>query len=172
VERILRNLLGNAIDHSEGRPVVVRIASDANAATIAVRDHGLGLRPGEAGLVFNRFWRGDPSRSRLTGGTGLGLAISMEDARLHGGWLQAWGERGRGALFRLTLPLRPDSVLPSRPDALAPLPAEDAEDGVPNLTLPDDDASRNNTPAGGAVRPPLTSTRVGAGSVPVRGPVS
>lgn len=135
IERILRNLIGNAIDHSEGRPVVVRIASDGAAATIAVRDHGLGLRPGEAGLVFNRFWRGDPSRSRLTGGTGLGLAISLEDARLHGGWLQAWGERGHGALFRLTVPLRADSVLPSRPTPLEPEPAQDAEDGVPETLV-------------------------------------
>ena len=61
--------------------------------------------------MFNRFWRGDPSRSRLTGGTGLGLAISLEDARLHDGWLQAWGERGRGAQFRLTLPRRAGHTL-------------------------------------------------------------
>ncbi|MEO9138394.1 MAG: MtrAB system histidine kinase MtrB, partial [Jatrophihabitans sp.] len=104
VERILRNLLGNALDHGEGKPVVVTIGFDEDAAAVTVRDHGVGLRPGEASLVFNRFWRGDPSRSRLTGGTGLGLAISLEDARLHDGWLQAWGERGRGAQFRLTLP--------------------------------------------------------------------
>ena len=76
VERILRNLLGNALDHGEGRPVVVTIGRDDDAVAITVRDHGVGLRPGEAGLVFNRFWRGDPSRSRLTGGTGLGLAIA------------------------------------------------------------------------------------------------
>ncbi len=130
IERILRNLIGNAIDHSEGRPIVIRIASDGTAATVAVRDHGVGLRPGEAGLVFNRFWRGDPSRSRLTGGTGLGLAISLEDARLHGGWLQAWGERGHGALFRLTVPLQAGSVLPNRPEPLEPDPAQDAEDGM------------------------------------------
>ena len=106
VERILRNLLGNALDHGEGRPVVITVGCDDDAVAVTVRDHGVGLRPGEAGLVFNRFWRGDPSRSRLTGGTGLGLAISLEDARLHDGWLQAWGERGRGAQFRLTLPRR------------------------------------------------------------------
>jgi two-component system sensor histidine kinase MtrB len=123
VERILRNLLGNALDHAEGRPVVVMIGSDEQAAAVTVRDHGVGLRPGEAGLVFNRFWRGDPSRSRLTGGTGLGLSISLEDARLHGGWLQAWGERGLGAQFRLTLPrqagqLLTGSPLPLEPEAL------------------------------------------------------
>ncbi|MCW2494583.1 MtrAB system histidine kinase MtrB [Jatrophihabitans sp.] len=127
VERILRNLLGNALDHSEGRPVVITIGYDDDAAAVTVRDHGVGLRPGEAGLVFNRFWRGDPSRSRLTGGTGLGLAISLEDARLHDGWLQAWGERGRGAQFRLTLPRLAGHTLMSSPLPLAPDEHEDDE---------------------------------------------
>jgi two-component system sensor histidine kinase MtrB len=127
VERILRNLLGNALDHGEGRPVVLTIDADEQAAAVTVRDHGVGLRAGEAGLVFNRFWRGDPSRSRMTGGTGLGLAISLEDARLHGGWLQAWGDRGLGAQFRLTLPrsagdVLTSSPLPLEPDALIDVP--------------------------------------------------
>lgn len=120
VERILRNLLGNALDHGEGGPVVITVAADEEAAAVTVRDHGVGLRPGEAGLVFNRFWRGDPSRSRLTGGTGLGLAIALEDARLHGGWLQAWGERGVGAQFRLTLPRRAGEAVTSSPLPLEP----------------------------------------------------
>jgi two-component system sensor histidine kinase MtrB len=120
IERILRNLLGNAIDHGEGRPIRVIVQRYESRIEISVRDYGVGLRPGEAGLVFNRFWRGDPSRSRLTGGTGLGLAISLEDARLHGGWLQAWGERGNGALFRLTIPVDADTPLPATPLPLAP----------------------------------------------------
>jgi two-component system sensor histidine kinase MtrB len=120
VERILRNLLGNALDHGEGKPIEITIAFDDDCAAVTVRDHGVGLRPGEAGLVFNRFWRGDPSRSRLTGGTGLGLAISLEDARLHDGWLQAWGERGRGAQFRLTLPRLAGHTLVSSPLPLDP----------------------------------------------------
>ncbi|MDF2976927.1 MAG: histidine kinase [Actinomycetospora sp.] len=129
VERILRNLLANAIDHGEGRPIEVRLAADEGALAVVVRDHGVGLKPGEAGLVFNRFWRADPSRQRRSGGTGLGLAISLEDARLHGGWLQAWGEVDRGAVFRLTLPLRHGerlrtSPLPLLPVAAAPAAAE------------------------------------------------
>jgi two-component system sensor histidine kinase MtrB len=120
VERILRNLVGNALDHGEGKPVVITIGYDVDAVAITVRDHGVGLRPGQAALVFNRFWRGDPSRSRLTGGTGLGLAISLEDARLHDGWLQAWGERGRGAQFRLTLPRRAGHTLMHSPLPLDP----------------------------------------------------
>jgi two-component system sensor histidine kinase MtrB len=118
VERVLRNLLVNAVDHAEGGPVEVSVAG---AVAIVVRDHGLGLKPGEAGLVFTRFWRGDPSRARTTGGTGLGLAIALEDVRLHGGWLQAWGEPGVGAAFRMTLPRKAAapfdvSPLPLRPD--------------------------------------------------------
>ena len=127
IERIMRNLLGNALDHGEGRPVTVTVRADEDAIAVTVRDHGVGLRPGEAGLVFNRFWRGDPSRSRLTGGTGLGLAISLEDARLHGGWLQAWGERGDGAQFRLTLPRRLGHELETSPLPLEPLPLESPE---------------------------------------------
>ena len=127
VERILRNLLGNALDHGEGRPVVITIGYDADAVAVTVRDHGVGLRPGESGLVFNRFWRGDTSRSRLTGGTGLGLAISLEDARLHDGWLQAWGERGRGAQFRLTLPRHAGHTLMSSPIPLNPDEVEEDE---------------------------------------------
>ena len=89
-----------------------------------VRDHGVGLRPGEEQLVFNRFWRADPARARTTGGTGLGLAIALEDARLHGGWLQAWGERGKGSVFRLTLPRVAGHELAGSPLPLGPDEAE------------------------------------------------
>jgi len=104
VHRIVRNLIENAIEHGDARGVDVVIATNDEAVAITVRDYGVGLRPGESALVFNRFWRADPARARTTGGTGLGLAISLEDARLHSGWLEAWGEPGKGACFRLTLP--------------------------------------------------------------------
>ena len=120
VERIVRNLVANAIDHSEAKPVRVVLAADEHAVAVLVRDHGVGLRPGEASLVFNRFWRAEESRARRTGGTGLGLAIAVEDARLHGGWLQAWGEPGKGAVFRLTLPRNSGDVLDSSPLPLGP----------------------------------------------------
>jgi two-component system sensor histidine kinase MtrB len=120
IERVLRNLLVNAIEHGEGRPILVRVACDEGAAAIAVRDHGLGLAPGEAALVFNRFWRADPARARTTGGTGLGLSIALEDARLHGGWLQAWGEAGDGCQFRLTVPRRVGEELERSPIPLEP----------------------------------------------------
>ena len=93
---------------------------DEDAVAVTVRDHGVGLRPGEAAMVFNRFWRADPSRAGTTGGTGLGLAISLEDARLHDGWLQAWGEPGEGSHFRLTLPRRAGETLHGSPLPLSP----------------------------------------------------
>ncbi len=120
VERILRNLIGNAIEHADRRPVKVRLAAREGAAAVTVRDHGVGLKSGEEKLVFNRFWRADPSRARHTGGTGLGLSISSEDARLHGGWLEAWGAPGQGAQFRLTLPTRAGDRLVSSPLRLVP----------------------------------------------------
>jgi two-component system sensor histidine kinase MtrB len=120
VERILRNLVGNAVEHGEGRPVDITMACDDTAVAITVRDHGVGLKTGEEQLVFNRFWRADPSRARQTGGTGLGLSISVEDARLHGGWLEAWGSPGGGAQFRLTLPVRAGDRLTAAPLPLIP----------------------------------------------------
>lgn len=121
VERILRNLLVNGVEHAEGSAVEVRVGLDAHAVAVTVRDHGVGMTAEEALHVFDRFWRADPARARTTGGTGLGLAISLEDAHLHGGTLEAWGRPGRGACFRLTLPrragIRPtSSPLPLVPD--------------------------------------------------------
>ncbi|MEJ7794769.1 MAG: MtrAB system histidine kinase MtrB [Nocardioides sp.] len=120
VERILRNLVTNAIDHAESGDIWVRVASDEQASAIAVRDHGVGLGVGESAMVFNRFWRADPARARTSGGTGLGLSIALEDTHLHGGWLQAWGRPGEGAQFRLTLPRRVGGVLRQSPLSLVP----------------------------------------------------
>jgi len=124
VERILRNILVNAVEHGDGKDVVVTAAIDSAAVAVSVRDYGVGLRPGEQQRVFERFWRADPARARTTGGTGLGLAISLEDALLHGGWLQAWGERGKGSVFRLTLPRVVGQDLAGSPLPLGPDEAE------------------------------------------------
>jgi two-component system sensor histidine kinase MtrB len=120
VERILRNLVGNAIEHGAGRPVEITLAANPTAAAVTVRDLGVGLSSAEAQHVFDRFWRADPSRVRTVGGSGLGLSISLEDARLHGGWLQVWGQPGSGAQFRLTLPLTAGADLTSSPLPLRP----------------------------------------------------
>jgi two-component system sensor histidine kinase MtrB len=140
VERILRNLLVNAVEHGENKDTVVTVAGDRDAVAVAVRDYGCGLAPGEENLVFDRFWRADPARARTTGGTGLGLSIALEDALLHGGWLEAWGERGRGSVFRLTLPRVTGadlvgSPLPLSPDESAEL-AVDWDPGAAAVTVP------------------------------------
>jgi len=125
VERVVRNLVVNAVEHAEGKPVEVTVGMDQHAVAVVVRDHGVGLSPDEIERVFHRFWRADPARARTTGGTGLGLAISLEDARLHAGWLEAWGRPGEGASFRLTLPRRAGIRLER-----SPLPLEGPSKGV------------------------------------------
>ncbi|MFF3828035.1 MtrAB system histidine kinase MtrB [Streptomyces griseus] len=169
VERVLRNLVVNAVEHGEGRDVVVRMGVAQGAVAVAVRDYGVGLKPGEATRVFNRFWRADPARARTTGGTGLGLSIAVEDARLHGGWLQAWGEPGGGSQFRLTLPRTADEPLRGSP---IPLEPEDSrrnrgnrERGEAAAGASDDHRLMSVPPqAGGGERSPLP--------VPGRGPAA
>jgi two-component system sensor histidine kinase MtrB len=125
IRRILRNLLGNAIEHGEGGPIVVTVDSNESAIAIAVRDYGVGMRPAEVERVFDRFWRADPSRKRTIGGTGLGLAIALEDAVLHDGELEVWSEPGIGSCFRLTLPRERGARIKSSPIELPP------DDSVP-----------------------------------------
>ncbi|KGA13682.1 hypothetical protein GM50_21725 [freshwater metagenome] len=104
VERILRNLLANAIDHAEENQIDVQIEASEHDVAVGVRDYGVGLDENALTRVFDRFWRADPSRARIRGGTGLGLSIALEDARLHNGELEVWGRPGRGAHFVVTLP--------------------------------------------------------------------
>lgn len=120
IRRLISNLISNAIEHGECLPIQIRVACDDQAVGLSVRDHGVGFLPEQANLVFERFWRADPSRNRTLGGTGLGLAIAKEDAALHHGWLDAWGRPGKGAQFRLTLPKRPDICLQESPLAIIP----------------------------------------------------
>ena len=120
IDRILRNLIVNALEHGEGRPVEIHIACNPEAVAVAVRDFGIGMTPLQASRAFDRFWRADPARARTTGGSGLGLSIAAEDARLHSAWLEAWGMPGEGACFRLTLPRRQGTELTSSPLALPP----------------------------------------------------
>ena len=130
IRRILQNLLGNAVDHGEGRPIVVHVDSDATAVAIAVRDYGVGMDAAQLERVFDRFWRADPSRQRTTGGTGLGLAIATEDAQLHGGTLDVWSQPGEGSCFRLTLPRERGTRVDHSPIDLPPAEGDEAERGM------------------------------------------
>ncbi len=138
VARILRNLLANAVEHGEGRPVVVTVAAEEQVVAVSVRDHGIGLDEQQQAHVFDRFWRADPSRDRTTGGTGLGLAIAQEDARVHGGWLQVGSAPGRGTCFRLVLPRRSTYVVAEPPPPVGPPPPDGeptGDDRVPPVVL-------------------------------------
>ncbi len=121
VERILRNLLSNALDHADGKEIIVSILATETEVAIGVRDFGPGLDESALIRVFDRFWRADPSRARIRGGTGLGLSISLEDARLHNGELDAWGRPGKGAHFVLTLPRVAGEQIQGRPIKVTPL---------------------------------------------------
>jgi two-component system sensor histidine kinase MtrB len=120
IERILRNLISNAIDHGEGKTVKVRVAESDNEIAVSVRDFGLGFNENDAPFLFDRFWRADPSRARTSGGSGLGLSISLEDAKLHQGQLLAWGSPNQGAHFVLTLPKNHGGLVQSFPIPLVP----------------------------------------------------
>jgi two-component system sensor histidine kinase MtrB len=115
VERILRNLISNALDHADGKEVVATIIATNTEVGVGVRDFGSGLDESALIRVFDRFWREDPSRARVRGGTGLGLSIALEDARLHNGELDAWGRPGKGAHFVLTLPRVAGELITGRP---------------------------------------------------------
>lgn len=132
VRRVVRNLIGNAIEHGEGKPIVVTVDSNQQAVAIGVRDFGMGIKPEHVDHVFDRFWRADPSRKRTIGGTGLGLSIAAGDAKLHGGTLTVWSEPGNGSHFVLTIPRAQGttiSVLSS------PISVEGEEAETPMATL-------------------------------------
>ena len=115
VERIMRNLLSNALDHAEEKPINVTVIATRTEVAVGVRDFGTGIEASALSRIFDRFWRADPSRARVRGGTGLGLSIALEDARLHNGELDAWGAPGEGAHFVLTLPRIAGEQIGGRP---------------------------------------------------------
>jgi signal transduction histidine kinase len=122
LERIVANLIGNALEHG-GREVGVRVGRDGIGAFVEVTDHGPGIRREDLPHVFDRFYKTDPSRA--TPGSGLGLAIALENARLLGGDINVWSEVGTGTRFTLRLPVTK--------------PLQDGEGGV---SRPGDDEGR------------------------------
>ena len=134
VTRIVRNLVANAIEHGEGKPIVISVDSNATAVALSVRDYGIGMTEDQVAHVFSRFWRADPSRKRTMGGSGLGLAISMEDAQLHDGRLEVWSAPALGTNFRLTLPREI-----GEPIVTSPLPLMPEDAGAENYQRSRDD---------------------------------
>jgi two-component system OmpR family sensor kinase len=114
LRRVFANLLRNAIVHTPvGTPVEISLEQTAAWATVAVRDHGPGLPPGDPNAVFERFWRDSAARGRDDGGAGLGLAIVAALVSAHGGRVDASNPAGGGALFTVALPLRTPSAPPA-----------------------------------------------------------
>ncbi|HEY6706149.1 MAG TPA: HAMP domain-containing sensor histidine kinase [Actinomycetota bacterium] len=114
LRQVLANLVGNALRHTPaGSPVEVRVGEAAfdgrPGAAVEVVDHGPGLTPEQTERVFERFYRADPARSGADGGTGLGLSIVAALVAVHGGTVQVDSVAGRGARFRVVLPLAPDA---------------------------------------------------------------
>lgn len=138
VRRVLRNLIGNAIEHGEGHPIVVTVDSNPRAVAVGVKDTGMGMHPDDVERVFDRFWRADPSRKRTLGGTGLGLSIALGDARLHGGTLAVWSEWGVGTNFVLTIPRTSAGLDGASPVPLDPrLAADDRDPATEPITVLD-----------------------------------
>lgn len=125
VERIVRNLVLNAVEHGEQNPIDITIGQNDSSVAVTVRDYGIGMSQEASKHVFDRFWRADPARARTTGGSGLGLSISMEDTRLHDGRLETWGKTGVGSVFRLTLPRTEFDSISSSPLPLEPSVTEE-----------------------------------------------
>ncbi len=159
IRRVLRNLLVNAVEHGSSRPIDVIVRANSGAVAVAVRDRGVGLSASQIEHVFTRFWRADPSRARTMGGTGLGLAISLEDAQLHGGWLEATGIPDRGACFRLTLPLHPQGEIEAAPITWAEIAsvwtAQASAPAEPTEASADAEAAPPRNKRGPSVRPTL-----------------
>ncbi|MEO7986111.1 MAG: HAMP domain-containing sensor histidine kinase [Gemmatimonadales bacterium] len=120
IREMLLNLVTNAVKYTPpGGTVGLELDEADDAATISVRDTGIGIAPGDLPHIFDRFWRADPARSR-TGerpGTGLGLAITKWIAEAHGGSITVTSRPGRGTVFSVRLPRRPGvSALDVAPD--------------------------------------------------------
>jgi two-component system OmpR family sensor kinase len=115
IRQVIDNLVGNAVQHTPaGSPVTVTVRCRAGQAQLTVADSGPGMTADQAARVFERFYRTDRARSRARGGTGLGLSIAATLTAAHGGTITVDTEPGRGAAFRIWLPLAAGAVSADR----------------------------------------------------------
>jgi two-component system sensor histidine kinase KdpD len=105
VERVLVNLLENAVKHGGGGPVAIRASRRHGAVEISVEDQGPGLPEGGVDRLFDMFERGSPEAQSI--GTGIGLAICKAIIEAHGGTIVAGNREGGGARFAISLPVTP-----------------------------------------------------------------
>ena len=116
LRQVIDNLLDNARVHAPGSPVRVEVAVHGEEALLRIGDQGPGLDPEVEGRIFERFTRGDPSRSRGTGGVGLGLSIVEAIVAAHGGEVTASSHDESGTVFEVRLPVGGPPDAPTRPD--------------------------------------------------------
>jgi two-component system, OmpR family, sensor kinase len=114
LRQVIGNLMSNALSHTpDGTPVTVAILAGPRdpepSVMLEITDQGPGMPPEQAEHVFERFYRGDQARTRKAGGTGLGLAIVAALVAAHGGSVALRTAPGKGATFRVTLPLAPEA---------------------------------------------------------------
>jgi two-component system sensor histidine kinase SenX3 len=111
----IHNLIENAINYSPNNTRVAVTLKVVDAiAEVAVSDQGIGIPEKDLERIFERFYRVDPARSRLTGGTGLGLSIVKHVAINHGGDVSLWSVEGAGSTFTIRFPLITNRVLPTQ----------------------------------------------------------
>ena len=144
LRQVIGNLMTNALTHTpDGSPIEVsigsgtldpRIPDSAPAVTLDVTDHGPGMTPEQAQRVFERFYRADQARTRTTGGSGLGLAIVRALVTAHGGAASVRTAPGRGATFRIALPLDPEAGMAGDDDPDQDEPSEVDETGTARLS--------------------------------------
>jgi two-component system OmpR family sensor kinase/two-component system sensor histidine kinase BaeS len=105
VAQVLGNLLTNALRHTpQGGCVTLSATADEGMVEVTVADTGMGIPPEDLPYIFERFWRGEKSRSRAGGETGLGLAIARQLVEMHGGTIDVESTPGKGSKFQFTLP--------------------------------------------------------------------
>ncbi|WP_406430343.1 HAMP domain-containing histidine kinase [Streptomyces sp. NBC_00631] len=120
LRQVVTNLVGNAVTHTPpGTPLRIGVGTVGGHAVLEVTDEGPGLTPDQSSRIFERFYRADASRNRATGGAGLGLSIVQSLVTAHAGHVEVDSAPGRGATFRVLLPLLTDQPRPTDPPAPA-----------------------------------------------------
>jgi signal transduction histidine kinase len=106
ISQVLRNLLENAIAHTEsGGDITVSASKQGNLIAVSVTDSGEGIPAEDIPHLFERFYRVDKSRTRATGGSGLGLKIARRLVEAHGGTITVQSEPSKGSCFTFTIPI-------------------------------------------------------------------
>lgn len=150
----VRNLIDNAINYSpDGTRVGVGVDLIDERVEISVTDQGIGMSDKDTERVFERFYRVDPARSRITGGTGLGLSIVKHIIATHGGDVRVWSRLGKGSTFTIVLPLAgtaPDhAASDSAPAGVLIDHPHDAPETVASTSAGEDDVREDNVPSVG-----------------------